>query len=111
MSGCWIDSGAWSRVRLRQSFPHAHNDQGEEDLRAAPVARATAQRGAATVPGLVTAQALAGDGLQVWLRPEGGGQRFALVGVDQFAPAEFPRRVQTVADIGLTGLTVALHPS
>ena len=63
------------------------------------------------VPGLVTAQALAGDGLQVWLRPEGGGQRFALVGVDQFAPAEFPRRVQTVADIGLTGLTVALHPS
>ena len=49
-----------------------------------------------------------GDGLQVWLRPEGGGQRFALVGVDQFAQAEFPRRVQTVADIGLTGLTVAL---
>ena len=63
------------------------------------------------VPGLVTAQALAGGGLQVWLRPEGGGQRFALVGVDQFAQAEFPRRVQTVADIGLTGLTVALHHS
>ena len=44
------------------------------------------------VPGLVTAQALAGGGLQVWLRPEGGGQRFALVGVDQFAQGEFQHR-------------------
>ena len=44
------------------------------------------------VPGLVTAQARAGGGLQVWLRPEGGGQRFALVGVDQFAQGEFQHR-------------------
>ena len=99
-------------MRLRQSFRHAHER---------PIARKTFElqllreqllsEEQLRVPGLVAAQALAGDGLQVWLRPEGGGQRFALVGVDQFAQAEFPRRVQTVADIGLTGLTVALHHS
>ena len=33
-----------------------------------------------------------GGGLQVWLRPEGGSPRFALVGVDQFAHAEFQHR-------------------